>query len=479
MTIPRYQPVVCPILIGRNAELTALQACIEAAAGGQGGIVLLSGEAGIGKSRLVAELQQAALDPGFLLLRGQCFPTDHSCPYAPLLDLMQGFLASLSPTQIAATLGVGARALFPLLSEQIQHLPEMVRLPSPASLDPEQEQRRLFTTLAEVFIRHTNSRPVLLVVEDIHWSDESTLEFLLFVARKAAAHRLLVVLTYRGDEASQPLRSLLAQLNRERLSQEVLLEPLTRAGTATMLHTILHGSDPLPVGVFDALYELTEGNPFFLEEVLKASMMAEKLVKMEDGWHWKGADTWRLPLSLQDAVEFRLTRLSANARQIVQLAAVTGRRFDFALLQQITQYDEETLLEVMKELMAAQLVIEESAEQFTFRHALTRQAIAGKLLARERRALHSTIAETLKQWHDVAPDSSLADLAYHCAEAELWRDAMEYAQLAAEQAQALSAPRAAAEQWTRVIQATSASWASGVADLLPGTRAGLRDPGRL
>ena len=453
MTIRLHQPVVCPILVGRSAELAALQECIEAATRGQGGVVLLSGEAGIGKSRLVAELQGAASAQAFQLLSGQCFPTDRSCPYAPLLDLLHAFLAPLSATHITTVLGASARALFPLLPEQTQHLPELASLPPLSPLEPELEKRRLFAALSEVFMRATASRPVLLVLEDLHWSDESTLEFLLYFARKTVAHRLLVVLTYRSDELTQPLRTLLAQLDRERLRQEIALVRLSRTNTETMLSAILQEGDSLPTGMLDALYDLTEGNPFFLEEVLKALMMTEELAWGEDGWHWKRADTWRIPLSLQEAVEFRLNRLGADARRVVQLAAVAGRRLDFALLKEITQDDEASLLEVMKELMAAQLVVEESAEQFSFRHALTRQAIVGKLLARERRAMHGTIAQTLEHLHATALDAYLADLAYHFAEAELWSKAMEYGKRAAEQAQALSAPRTAAEQWTRVIQA--------------------------
>ncbi len=453
MAIQLHQPIVCPILVGRSAELAALQECIEAAASGQGGVVLLSGEAGIGKSRLMAELQRSAEALGFQLLGGQCFPTDRSCPYAPLLDLLRTFLVTLSSAQIATALGSSARTLFPLLPEQVQHLPEIVSLPPVPSLDPEQEKRHVFATLADVFTKQASSRPVLLVVEDIHWSDESTLEFLLFFARKTVASRLLVLLTYRGDEVGQPLRFLLAQLDRERLRQEITLVRLSRADTETFLQTILQGTDSLPVGMLDTLYDLTEGNPFFLEEVLKALIMAGELYEGENGWHWKRPDTWRLPRSLQDAVELRLTRLSADARRVVQLAAVAGRRFDFALLQQITRYDEAHLLELMKEAMAAQLVIEESAEQFAFRHALTRQAIASGLLARERRALHRTIAQTIEQLHTATLDAHLADLAYHCAEAERWSEAMEYARRAAEQAQALSAPRAAVEQWTRMVHA--------------------------
>ena len=415
--------------------------------------MLLSGEAGNGKSRLAAELRRSAEALGFQLLGGQCFPADRSCPYAPLFDLLCAFLAPLSSAQIATTFGLAARALFPLLTEQVQHLPDMVSLPPLASLDPEQEQRRLFAALADVFTMQANVRPVLLVIEDIHWSDESTLEFLFFFARKTTAHRLQVVLTYRSAEMPQPLRFLLTQLDRERLRQEVILEPLTRADTETFLHTILQGTNSLPTGMLDALYGLTEGNPFYLEEVLKTLMIAEELVWVEDGWHWKRTDTWRIPRSLQDAVELRLNRVSAGARRVLRLAAVAGRRFDFALLQQITQYNEASLVELMKELIAAQLVIEESAERFVFHHALTQQVISGGLLTRERRALHGTIARALEHLHSVDLDTYLADLAYHYAEAEQWSNVMEFAKLAAEQAQALSASRAAVEQWTRVMQA--------------------------
>jgi DNA-binding CsgD family transcriptional regulator len=453
MANPIYQPVVCPILIGRSAEMTALQECIEAAASGQGGVVLLSGEAGIGKSRLVGELQRSAEALAFQLLGGQCFPADRSCPYAPLLDLLHAFLAPLSASQIATALGPSARVLFPLLPERVQHLPELASLPPLSSLDPEQEQRRLFAQLSEFFTRAASSRPVLLVVEDLHWSDESTLEFLLFFARKTVASRLLLLLTYRVEEVRQPLRSFLAQLDREHLRQDIALVLLTRAQTETLLQTILPGAASLSAGMLDALYDLTEGNPFFLEEVLKTMLMAEELVKVDDGWHWKRTDVWRIPRTLQDAIELRLTRLSRDARRVLQLAAVAGRRFDFALIQQITQHDEASLLELMKEVIAAQLVIEESAEQFAFRHALTQQAIATGLLARERRALHGTIARTLEQLHAAALDAYLAELAYHCAEAELWSDALEYAKRAAEQAQALSAPHASVEQWSRMMQA--------------------------
>ena len=130
------------------------------------------------------------------------------------------------------------------------------------------------------------------------------------------------------------------------------------------------------------------------------------------------------------------------------LAAVAGRRFDFAVLQQMTHHDEQQLLTLMKELMSAQLVVEESVEQFAFRHALTRQAIYAQLLVRERKVLHRTIAETMESLYAGALEAHLVDLAYHFSEASLWEKALSYAQQAGETAQRLYAPRAAIEQFT-------------------------------
>src|SRR2546429_2196888 len=152
-------PVICPILIGRTAELTALHLLLDRARSGKGQIVLLSGEAGIGKSRLVAEAKTYATAQGFLLLQGQCFPTDRSCPYAPLLDLLRSHLATSSPEQVVAEMGLLASALSPLLPDL---LPLLSDLPSLPPLDSEHEKRRLFAALAHLFLRQTTKQPALL-----------------------------------------------------------------------------------------------------------------------------------------------------------------------------------------------------------------------------------------------------------------------------------------------------------------------------
>jgi DNA-binding CsgD family transcriptional regulator/Flp pilus assembly protein TadD len=459
MQAPIDLPIVCPIVIGRTAEVTALHLLLERAKGGKGQVVLLSGEAGIGKSRLVAEAKTDATAQGFLLLQSQCFPTDRSCPYAPLLELLRSHFATSSPKQVATEMGSLVSALSPLLPDL---LPRPSDLPSPPPLAPEHEKHRLFSALAQLFLRQATKQAVLLIVEDLHWSDQTSLDFLHSLARRCAAFPLLVLLTYRSDEVHPSLSHFLAQLDRERLAQEFALAPLTRSEVSAMLSAIfelrrsvftvpsLAQSDLL-----DAMYSLTEGNPFFIEELLKSLIEAGDIFYDEGRWKRKERSSWHIPRSVQDAVQQRIDRLSEGARQVVHLAAVAGWHFDFALLQALTQEDEAQLLRLIKELIAAQLVIEESAEQFAFRHALTGQAVSAQLLVRERKALHRRIAETCERLYASSIEAHLADLASHFAEAEAWEQALLYGQRAGEQAQALYAPQAATLHFTRALNAAS------------------------
>jgi DNA-binding CsgD family transcriptional regulator/uncharacterized protein HemY len=333
--------------------------------------------------------------------------------------------------------------------------------PLPA-LGPEQEKRRLFAALAQFFLHQATEQPALLIVEDLHWSDQTSLDFLHYLARRCLASPLLILLTYRSDEVHPDLSYFLTHLDRERLLQERAIAPLTHGEVSAMLNAIfaIHGSvftaHPQAQGeLLDAMYSLTEGNPFFIEEILKSLMESGDIYFKQGGWKRKELRELQIPRSVQNAVELRTARLTEGARGVLNLAAVAGRRFDFALLQELTQHDEAQLLQLLKELIAAQLVVEESSEQFAFRHALTRQAVSAELLARERKALHRSIAETLERLYASSLEAHLAELALHFAGAEAWEKALLYGQRAGEQAQALYAPQAAILHFTRALDAAS------------------------
>ncbi len=454
--------VVCPKLIGRTSELAVLHLLLERAKSDRGQVVLLGGEAGVGKSRLVAEVKITATGQGFKLVQGNCFEADRASPYAPFLDLLRSFFANFSSL-------TKSHDLLPFAEELSQVLPDMIPLISdspphlhPFSLDPQQAQRRLFALMLHFFTTQATPHPLLFIMEDLHWSDETSLDLLAYLARRCTHLPILFVLTYRSDEVSPELRHFLAALDREHLAQDFSLQRLTRAEVEAMLQAIFAMHQAVPTGLLESLYQLTEGNPFFIEEVLKSLIVTGEITGK--GGVWERTPLFgthihppSIPRSVHDAVYQRTRQLSVLARQVLTLAAVAGRRFDLTIVQQVMHADESHLLTLMKELVAAQLVIEEAADQFSFRHALTRQAIYSELLAGERRTLHRTIAEAIEQRALTSSilDAQLVDLAYHFYAGEVWSKAVEYGQRAGERTLHLYAPRAAVEHFTQALDAAS------------------------
>lgn len=447
MTRPLERPVTCPTLIGRQPALTALEQRLERAHEGHGQVVLISGEAGIGKSRLVAELKRQAARDGFLTLQGHCFEPDRSFPYAPFLDLLHGFLAGRSPETASSDFGSSAPELVRLVPDLERWLPGIVAAPK---LDPAQEKRRTFLALERFLLDQAARQPALIVLEDLHWSDDTSLEFLLNLARRIPGQRVLLLCTYRDDEVSPSLAHVLASLERERLASELKLARLNAPEADAMLRATLRQSRPVPAETLHLLFALTEGNPFFLEEVLKSLVVAGEILDETGAWTQKSLSRPTIPRSVQDAVQRRSEGLSPAARHVLELAAVAGQRFEFGVLRALTRLEEAQLLRVVKDLIAAQLIVEVSEETFAFRHALTRQAIYAGLLARERRALHLEIAGLLEAR---SLEARFEDLAYHFFQAEAWDKALEYATQAGRRALSLYASRAALEQFTRALEA--------------------------
>ncbi|MBA2288431.1 MAG: AAA family ATPase [Ktedonobacteraceae bacterium] len=460
MTTIFNQSIVCPILVGRTYDLAALHLLIEQAKSGQGQVALLCGEAGVGKSRLVAEIKIDAASQGFLLLQGNCFQADQVFPYAPFLDLLHACFSASSPLTNYRDLTALAQELARYLPDVIPLIPERPSLLVPFSFDPHQEKRRLFALMLHFFTHLAAHQPLLFVVEDLHWSDDTSLELLVSLARGCRHLPILFVLTYRGDEVSPELRHTLAEFDREHLAQDFSLQRLGRADVDTMLQAIFAMHQAIHSGLGEHIYELTEGNPFFIEEVLKSLIATGEIINREGSWERSllfGTHTRSpsIPRSVQDAVYQRTKQLSAPARQVLTLAAVAGRRFDLTILQQVMHMDASHMLALMKELIVAQLVMEEGADQFSFRHALTRQAVYAELLTSERQMLHRTIAETIEQRTHPSRvlDAQLVDLAYHFFEGEDWSKAAEYGQRAGERALVLYAPRAAIQHLTHALSA--------------------------
>jgi DNA-binding NarL/FixJ family response regulator len=455
MALPAEHVVVCPIVVGRDRHLESLEHALERLTLGEGQVIAIAGEAGLGKSRLVAEAMRRvttrASEPSRVqVLRGHCFEGDASLPYAPIIDLLRSDMATRPAADVIENLGADAPEIVKILPELASIIPGLA--PAPA-LEPEQEKRRTLQALSQIVVRAAARSPLLVVIEDLHWSDDTSLELLSLLARRTKTLPVLMILTYRSDEVQPALRQFLAGLDRERLSIEWALVRLSPREVTAMISAIFALDAPPRPEFVDALYALTEGNPFFLEEVLKSLVASGDIFLANGVWDRKPIDELQIPRSVHAAVAARTNRLSPDARHVLTLAAVAGRRFDFVLLQHLSGQGEQALLVVFKELIGAQLVVEASADHFAFRHALTQQAIYSDLLARERRSLHRTTAEMMRDLYGSAIDQHLAELAHHFYAAESWDEAYYYCQRVGENAQTVHSPRAAAEQFTRAIDA--------------------------
>ena len=448
--------VICPVLVGREGALDATRATLARVRSGAGSILLVAGEAGIGKSRLLREMSAEARSQGFVVLKGASFEADRAIPYAPLLDLVQELSASASAAAVA-------HMLAPAASELVRAFPELgsifAEAPALETLDPEHERRRLFHAVAETLARLGRTQPVLLAIEDIHWGDEATLELLLHVARRITAQPVALALSFRSDEIGPTLERLLAELDRTRIATQLDLGRFSGAELTRMIGAIFDGAPPS--GDFAAkIYELTDGNPFFVEEVLKAMMSAGEVARRPDGvWQSRQLVRVQAPRTAVEAVRRRLSALTVPARDVASMAAVAGRRFDFGLLQTLTGHDERALVSLIRELIGAQLVTEESPDRFAFRHALTREAILGELLARERIALHRAVADALDA--DEGPaEAHIESLAYHAYGARDWPRALDASVRGASHALALHAPREALAHLDRALEAAVQSGAT-------------------
>lgn len=254
------QPRMCPIIVGRDRELAFGAQLLRETAAKHNRLLLISGEAGVGKSRLLREITAYATHDGFRLLAGVCQEHDHDYPFAPFLDALRQYMHGLSSSDVAALAGPD-QAIFARLLPELG-LAEQENTPF---LPPEQEKRCIFEAFVGLFTRLTRGAPLLLALEDLHWADETSLELLQLLPRRLVAAPLLIAATARTDEPTHRLTHWLAYVTRNRLVAQLALSPLDGTETACMIEATL--GTPVPVAVIDAVHRRAEGNPFLTEEL--------------------------------------------------------------------------------------------------------------------------------------------------------------------------------------------------------------------
>ena len=383
--------VTSAAFIGRRGELRALKVALSRAADGDPAVVLVGGEAGIGKTRLVSELTAACAADGTRVLTGGCVPVgEGSLPYAPVVEVLRALVAELGPDTVRGLVG-------PSWPELTRLAPGLGR--PQADPDGRSTQSRLFELLLGLLGRLSEQAPLVLVVEDLHWADRSTRDLLAFLVRNLRRERVLLVATYRDDEPGQQrLGAYLAELDRgpvERLS----LPRLDRAGTTAQLTGIL-GAAPA-TDLADAVFARSQGNPFFTEELLA-------VVRAGSG---------DLPATPRDLLRGRVDALAEPARRVLAVVAVAGRQVPHRLLAAAAGLDDEAVTEGLRAAVAGQLLVRTGGDDgYDVRHALLREVVEADLLPGESARLHARLAQALTDHPglgDGSPAMAAAELAAH------------------------------------------------------------------
>jgi ATP/maltotriose-dependent transcriptional regulator MalT len=391
--------VSSPILVGRAAELEALLAALDRAAGGRPTTVLVSGEAGIGKTRLVHELSEHARASGAIVLRGVSvrLGSEDGLPFAPVVEALRGVLRSRGPAAIRGLLDASTAELATLLPELGDTTGEL----APEEQRPDWAMTRLFESLLVLLRRLGEDGPAVFVVEDLHWADRSTRDLFAFLVRAMTDERVLLVGTYRSDELHRrhPLLAWIGELDRagvERIGLGALDPDSVRAQVEAIV-----GERP-DAATLEAISVRSGGNPFFAEELIAA-----------------GAVGRAIPSSLRDLLLARVWSLSPEAQELLGVASVAGLRVDHDVLCDVIGRDEASLSAVLRETVAQHLLVPsaDGAESlYAFRHALQQEAVYDDLLPRDRRRLHARFAEVLLT-RPVSPGaagaSQLAAIAHH------------------------------------------------------------------
>ncbi len=405
-------------LIGRQEEFSAAKALWRSVLSAQGNenILVVTGEAGIGKTPFLKEVRSMAQVSGARAFSAECYARS-AAPYAPIVHFLHQ--AQPMPDGLPDIVVADLLTLAPDLTSR--------SVPVNPPLTPLSEQQRLFESLFSLFATLAERQPLALILEDAHWADANTLLFLRHLARRSrATHlKLLIVLSVRlGDtQENRSIKEVMLDITQERLAVTVDLLPFDREKTRELLETMFTGG--ISEDFVDAIYKVTEGNLYFIEEICKALIEEGKLHCDGGTWQLSGIEALQMPQSVRVALQVRINRLPSSAQDLLRLAAVIGREFDYEVLRRsCDQQDEDTLIEALELAERAQLIEEvphhhphapgsNTSERFAFAHALIPTILRDEISTLRRHRAHRRVAAALEI---VRPDD-LEELAFHFQQA--------------------------------------------------------------
>jgi tRNA A-37 threonylcarbamoyl transferase component Bud32/tetratricopeptide (TPR) repeat protein len=403
-------------LVARDTELGELVRRLDQMLLGHGSVVLLGGEPGVGKTRLARELQRAAHARGCFSTTGQCYEQEGAPPFGPYIEMMDQAIRTV-PQGLRSALGDDAAVLsvvFPALRRRFADLPEAPSIPS------EQHRLVLFNAYLDYFRRGTAKSPVVMLLDDLHWADDSTLQLLQYIAPHVAAMRLLVVGTYRDVELDEqrPFARTMETLLRQRLASRLSMKRLSATGVEQML-SMMSGATP-PASLVKAVYAETDGNPFFVEEVFQHLKEEGRLFDADGRWRIElRVEEINVPEGVRLVISRRLARLGDEARKVLAAAAVIGRSFPIDVLDAIVDIDEDAVLDIVEQSERAQLLQAERSRdaRYTFVHELIRSTLLNGLSIPRRQRMHLKIGDAIERLRARSLDSYTSVLAHHLYQA--------------------------------------------------------------
>ena len=441
------------LFVGRERELSILQSALDDALSGQGRLVLLVGEPGIGKTRTAHELAAVARHRKARVLVGRCSESAGAPPLWPWIQIVRSYIASSHHETLRAALGAGAADIAYVITDVHQQLPD---LPIPSLLQPQHARFRFFDSFTTFLKNIAKAQPLVLILDDLLWADTSSLLLLQFVAREFAETALLIIGTYRDVDVGMqhPLTQTLGDLVRVPGSQSLVLSGLSAQDVARFL-ALATGSAPADATVV-AVHQKTEGNPFFLTEVVRQLMSDTSQLALAASQTHIG-----LPHRVREAITRRLQTLSAACHQLLTTAAVIGREFSLTLLEGATlpplATTTATLIDTLDEAVAARLIatVPNSAGLYVFSHALIRETLYEALSTAQRIRLHGQVGTALEVLHAADQDPYVAECAYHFFQAapqDAGEKALVYAQRAGTHAMKLLAYEEAVGHYEQGLQ---------------------------
>ena len=442
--------------VGRAGELESIKAFFDEMLGGRSRLVMVAGEPGIGKTRLVEELGVYAAVRGAQVCWGHCYEGELGAPYLPFAEALRTYVRDRSDEDLRAELSTGAPDVATIVSDLRVRFPA---LPVAPALDGDAERMRLFEGVSSFLSNASAARPLVLVLDDVHWADKPTLLLLQYLARNLRRNRVLILCTYRDVELDRthPLAEAIAALRREHLYERVLLRGFDRDEVKAFIEVV--GEQETPDVFAEMIFRETEGNPFFVAEILRHLGETGALQRV-DG-HWVGTAesvAEHLPEGVREVIGRRLSQLGDDCNRMLTIGAAMPGGFSLDVVGRVLGVDEDHVLDLLDEALAAQILRERRDQpgMYEFNHALIRQTLYAELSTPRRVRQHRQILSALEGLYDVNLDAHLPELAYHAFQAAPGGDvdkAVDYATRAGRHAGASAAHDEAARSYDIALQA--------------------------